>query len=245
MHASDDTVAIAADYYSKHGFINASSVSCFDHRCFAVSRRLQCSCRRAAGDREESGVGCYGGGGQSTPSWATTGAGGVVSETGGVIGEEVRVYSMVVRCIRSRQFRDRLNLVEMVDGMDLLMECLPAMTSCLGCFDGRMMLEKKMLGAAAAVIDSWIKAIGLGHKNRLMEASSQATEGMESSLLAAVIDGWLRPHRIWDRLDVAYKMGGLDYPTGCPSMVGLPEMKPTVAATIGMVETSPLLDEDC
>ncbi|KAL5986936.1 hypothetical protein ACLOJK_015271 [Asimina triloba] len=117
------------------------------------------------------------------------------------------------------------NLMEMVVGMDLLMECLPVMTSCLGCFDSRTMLEKKMLGAAAAVIDD-------GVNSSAMRASSLATEEMSPSSLVAVVDAGLQPHQIWVRLDVVDKMGGLDCPTGCPSMVSLPEMKPTMVATV-------------
>ncbi|KAL5986304.1 hypothetical protein ACLOJK_014637 [Asimina triloba] len=62
-----------------------------------------------------------------------------------------------------------------------------------------------------------------------------ATEEMGESLRAAVGD---------DQLDIVVVRGGADYSLGCPSRMDLPEMKPTVAATIGTVETSSLLDGD-
>ncbi|KAL5981260.1 hypothetical protein ACLOJK_029181 [Asimina triloba] len=232
-------MAIAAGYYSECGFINASSAPRFDHRRLIVGRHLQYSCRRATGEQEESSVGCCGGGGRSTPSWVAAGASGVISEAGGIVGDATRVDLMVVCCMRSRQLRDWLNLVEMVDDMNLLMECFPATTSCLGCFDGRMMLEKKMFGAVTVVIDGWIKAIDLDGANSAAMGAILSTmeEMLPSSLAAAAVDTVLWPHRIWVRLDL-----GLS--DGCPSMVGLPEMKLTVAVIVKTVESSSLLDGD-
>ncbi|KAL6002696.1 hypothetical protein ACLOJK_022915 [Asimina triloba] len=120
-----------------------------------------------------------------------------------------------VRYVQSWQFQDRLNLVVTMDGVDCVMECLPVTTSCLGCFDGWMMLEKKMFGAIAAVIEELIMAIGFDHKNWvivMVEAISPAMKETSSSLL--VIDGGavLRPHRILDQLDVVDMMNDMDFP---------------------------------
>ncbi|KAL5979256.1 hypothetical protein ACLOJK_019154, partial [Asimina triloba] len=61
-----------------------------------------------------------------------------------------------------------------------------------------------------------------GGRLKAMEASSPATEGMESSSLAAAGNDVLRPHWIW-----------------CPSMVGLLVTHELVASTVGAVEPSP------
>ncbi|KAL6003979.1 hypothetical protein ACLOJK_004525 [Asimina triloba] len=50
----------------------------------------------------------------------------------------------------------------------------------------------------------------LGVKSTEEAAILSVMKETTSSLRAAVIDGWLRPHRILDRLDVANKMGGSD-----------------------------------
>ncbi|KAL6001452.1 hypothetical protein ACLOJK_007190, partial [Asimina triloba] len=44
-------------------------------------------------------------------------------------------------------------------------------------------------------------------------ANSMATKGTGSSWLAAMIEGWLRPHRIWNELDALGIMDGADGPT--------------------------------
>ncbi|KAL6000647.1 hypothetical protein ACLOJK_024348 [Asimina triloba] len=113
----------------------------------------------------------------------------------------------------------------------------------------------KMLGATAAVIDGWIKVIGLGHKNQAivivpsrfgdggrleeMRAELPATMEMGSSTCAIVVDVVLRLQRIGDLLDVSNVMDDLDYSMGCPLSVGLPERRTTSAVAVGAVETSP------
>ncbi|KAL6012219.1 Nudix hydrolase 3 [Asimina triloba] len=123
-----------------------------------------------------------------------------------------------------------------------------------GEINGWMMMEKKMLGAIAIVIEGWIMAFGLGdalvgfaggvHRRR-WQRNRLATEEMVSSLLAAVIDDWLRPHRIWDRLDVANKMGGSDCPTGCSPSVGLSERRTLLTAAVVVVVLSPSTAGGC
>ncbi|KAL5977748.1 hypothetical protein ACLOJK_036756, partial [Asimina triloba] len=53
-----------------------------------------------------------------------------------------------------------------------------------------------------------------------------------SSLRAAVIDGWLRPHRILDELDVMDMVNDSDRPMGCSPSMGLLEGRMSSTAAI-------------
>ncbi|KAL5980623.1 hypothetical protein ACLOJK_028531 [Asimina triloba] len=107
-------------------------------------------------------------------------------------------------CVRPHQFRDRFDLVDLMD------DCVVAAVE--DSMDG--WCGKTMIAGAAAVINGRIKAIGLGHKNQaiVMVASSSATEEMSPLSLAVVVDTVLRPHRILEGLFVADVMKGTDWP---------------------------------
>ncbi|KAL6006388.1 hypothetical protein ACLOJK_037339, partial [Asimina triloba] len=68
---------------------------------------------------------------------------------------------------------------------------------------------------------------------------------MGSLTCAVVIDVVLWPQRIWDCLDVANKMGGLDCPMGCPPSIGLPSTRVMPAVIVEMVETAATLAGSC
>ncbi|KAL6004438.1 hypothetical protein ACLOJK_004991 [Asimina triloba] len=133
---------------------------------------------------------------------------------------------------------------------------LAGVLCCWRGYDGRMMPSKKIIGDAAAVIDGWISSFGLGYKNRALmmlwsalkmarEATLPTTKGMESSQRAAAGDDALRPRRIGGELLVTDVMDDADCPMECPPLMGLPATQETVAATVGMVETSLLLVGGC
>ncbi|KAL6002942.1 hypothetical protein ACLOJK_023164, partial [Asimina triloba] len=149
---------------------------------------------------------------------------------GDVDGEAAGAGSPVVYSMWCRWIQGRADVAGMMGGLD---RSIQRLAIAIDEADG------KMLGAAAAMIDGWIKAIGLGHKNRTivmvpsrfgdggrskeMRATLPAMTEMGSSTRAAVVDVVLRSQRIWDLLDVNNMMDGLDYLMGCPPSVDFAE----------------------
>ncbi|KAL5986318.1 hypothetical protein ACLOJK_014651 [Asimina triloba] len=211
---------------------------CRGERCSACGRRAQASSAMAIGAatcmRPMQAVAgrhrCQG-------RWSAALSGGGVTFVG--VGAEAlagrRRRGLLCRRRRRRWSRRRVS-TEVQRALTSSLTEAASSGAGFGRTDGRMGVQKQMIGAVAVMTDDLIKSANTGHKNQdcmmvwvrsemgndrsRMKVGLSVTEEEDSPRVAAVINIGLWLRRIWNGLVAAIMMSGLDLSNGGLTMVG-------------------------